>query len=366
MRRYISEKFDFKFLNRIMYVGAFIAIYYVLKNVGLLDKVFEALAALTPVYIGILICWISMPLKNRFRKIGFSKNAAALTSLILIFGILILLCAIIIPMFVQQLASFVKELPNIYTSVILKVNELLKDNLGIESGIQISNSIKSLDFIQKYLGNIVDYSINTVQSAIGIVVAIGTTIVVSFFMAKDIEKLKSGIIGFFSKNSKDGNRYKMVTEIDAVIMKYIKGVVLDSFIVGLMTTVVCMILKLDYAIIFGILIMFLNLIPYIGAILSYTIASLYALSVGGPALALITFISLAIVQVIDANILQPNIIGKSVDIHPVVILAGLIVFQLFFGVVGMIIAVPILSVIKVIMKYKLDIPIEEPEEIEEK
>lgn len=365
MKKNNTETFNFKFLNRIMYIGAIIAVFYVLQNLGFIDKFFLALKALTPVFIGIIICWISIPFKNKLRKLGLSKNISAIISLILIFGIIILIFSLVIPMFIQQLASLVKEMPNIYTTAIVKINDLLKDNLGVEDAIKISSSIKNLDFVQNILSNVIDYSINTVQSVIGVIVTIGTTIIVSFLVATDIDNFKLGLIGFFSKNSRDGNRYKMITEIDNVIMSYIRGVGIDSVIVGLMTTVVCMILKLDYAIIFGILIMFLNLIPYIGAILSYSIASLYALSVGGPALAAITFISLLIIQIIDANILQPNIIGKSVDLHPVIILSGLIVFDLFFGIVGMIIAVPILSVIKVIIKYKLDIHEDDIDNIED-
>lgn len=355
MKKSNTETFDFKFLNKIMYVGAIIAVFYVLQNIGFLDKLVLTLKALIPVFIGIFICWISIPFRNKLRKIGISKNVSAILSLIFIFGIIIIVFSIVIPMFVQQVASLVKDMPNIYATAIVKINEIIKDNLGMDNVFKISDSIKNLDLVQNVLSNIINYSINTVQSVIGVLITIGTTIIVSFFIATDIDKFKSGIMAFLSKNGKDSNRYKMIKEIDMVTMSYIRGLAIDSFIVGLMTTVVCMILKLDYAIIFGILIMFLNLIPYIGAILSYSIASLYALSVGGPALAAITFISLLIIQIIDANILQPNIIGKSVDLHPVVILAGLIVFQLFFGVVGMIIAVPILSVIKVIIKYKLDI-----------
>ena len=363
MGDYREEKFNFKFLNRIMYIGAIIAIYYVLKNIGIVDMVTKALVALTPVYLGIIICWISMPLANKLRKIGLSKNLAAIISLIIIFGIIIVVLSIVIPMFIEQAASLIKDLPSIYSKIVEKVNGFISSRLGLETKINISDSIKNLDIVQKYLSNIVDYSITTIQSVISIVIAVGTTIVVSFFMVKDMDKFKSGVISLLSRNGKDKNRHKMINEIDITINKYIKGLFLDSFIVGLMTTVVCLILKLDYAIIFGILITILNLIPYIGAVLSYLIASLYALTVGGPALAIVTFISLLIVQIIDANILQPNIIGKSVELHPVVVLAGLVVFELYFGIVGMIIAVPIMSIIKVIMKYKLIMNIDEEEKV---
>ncbi len=363
-----SEKpnvFDFKFFNKLMYIGAAIIVYYVLKNIGIFDKLVEALLALTPVYLGIIICWISMPLSNKLRKFGLSKNLAAIISLVIIFGIIIAVFSIMIPMFIDQLTALIKELPNIYSSVVTKINAFLYDRFGIESGLQISDSLKDLDIVKKYMGQVLTYSITTLQSAISVIVTIGTAIVVSFFMVKDMDKFKETIIDILSKSSKDSRRRKMILEIDSTINSYVKGVIIDSVIVGIMTTIVCMVLKLDYAIIFGIIIMFLNLIPYIGAILSYTLASLYALTVGGPVLAIITFVALFLVQVIDANILQPNIVAKSVKLHPVVVLGGLIVFQLFWGIFGMIIAVPVLAIINIILKYKFstDYEIEEEEKV---
>ena len=349
------EKFDFKFLNTIMYIGAIIGIYYVLKNIGIMDKIVQAFFSLIPVYIGFLICWLSSPLANKLRKLGLNKTLSSFISLIIIFGVLIALFSFVIPMFVSQLTNLIKDLPHIYSVVVEKVNWFLTEKIHLENGLNISSNFEDLELverIQNNLGNIVDYSINTLQSVFGVLVTIGTTIVVSFFMVKDIDKIKAGIISFFSKNAKNNNRYKMIKEIDETLMSYIKGVAIDSFIVGVITTIVCMVLGLDYAIVFGILIMLLNLIPYIGAILSYSIASLYALTVGGPFLAIITLVCLIGVQIVDANILQPNIVAKSVNLHPVVVLSGLIVFDLFFGIVGMIIAVPVLAVIKIILKYK--------------
>lgn len=360
-----SNVFDFKFLNKLMYIGTAIIIYYVLKNIGIFDKLVDALLALTPVYLGIIICWISMPLSNKLRKIGLSKNLAAIISLVIIFGIIIAVFSIMIPMFIDQLTALIKELPNIYSSMVTKINAFLYDRFGIESGLQVSDSLKDLDIVKKYMGQVLTYSIITLQSAVSVIVTIGTAIVVSFFMVKDMDKFKETTIDILSKSSKDNRRRKMILEIDSTINSYVKGVIIDSVIVGIMTTIVCMVLKLDYAIIFGIIIMFLNLIPYIGAILSYTLASLYALTVGGPVLAIITFVALFLVQVIDANILQPNIVAKSVKLHPVVVLGGLIVFQLFWGILGMIVAVPVLAIINIILKYKFstDYEIEEEEKI---
>ncbi|MEG0873367.1 MAG: AI-2E family transporter [Clostridia bacterium] len=354
-----AEKFDMSFLNKVMYIGAIVALILILKNLGVMDKIIDALIALTPVYIGIIICWISMPLANKLRRIGVSKSISAIVALIIIFGVLIAMVSFLIPMFINQFSDLLKEFPNIYSSIVNSINNFIHNSLHIETEFMIPNNFNKTALVQKYGSAVINYSINTLGNVVNFVVCIVTGIVVSFFMVKDIDKFKNGIIAFFSKNSTDNNRYKMLTEIDSTIMSYIKGIVIDSIIVGLMTTVVCMVLGLDYAVVFGILIAILNLIPYIGAVLSEVVAALYALSVGGPVLAIITFICLVVVQIIDANILQPNIIAKSVNLHPVVVLAGLIVFGLFWGIVGMFIAVPILAVLKIILKYKFDLEINE-------
>ncbi len=356
-----DKKFDFKFLNFMMYFGFAVAIYFLLKNIGMLDKIIESIVALTPVFLGIILCWISTPLTNKLRKIGLSKNLSAILSLILIFGLIIVVFSMIVPIFISQFSNLIKDFPSIYDDIVDKLNPFLNENLNIDANIKHFNEIISKDIILDNLDNILTYSISTLQSVFSVLVTIGTTIVVSFFMVKDMDKFKERIIMFFSRNGKGGKTYKMLSEIDAAVMSYVKGTILDSIIVGILTTIVCLILGLDYAIVFGILITILNLIPYIGALLSELLVALYALTVGGPIFAIVTFACLLLVQIIDANILQPNIIGKSVNLHPVVVIGGLIVFNLLFGIVGMIIAMPILAILKIIIEYKFSVQFDEIE-----
>lgn len=354
---------DFKFINLTIYGAAFIGLYFFLRNVGIMEKIFKGIAALAPVFVGIIVCWVSMPLVRRLRKIGFGKNISAFIALIIIFGIIGLAIGLLVPILIEQLTHLIKELPGIYSSVISFANKFLMDNFDMQTGIDIKSSLKSLDFVEGNLTNALNYSINTVQSVVGFVISFFTAIIISFFMAKDMDKFKENVIAFLSRNSKDDRKHKMIVEIDETCMSYIKGYALDSLIVGILTTIVCLILKIDYAVVFGLLLMIFNFIPYIGAILSYLVVTLYALATGGPVFALITFLCMAIIQIIDANILQPKIIAKSVDLHPVVVISGLIVFQLLFGIVGMLIAMPVLAGIKVYLKYKFNL---DEYEIEEK
>ena len=348
----MKKEFDFKFLNKTMYIAVLIVLFYVLKNLGIIDKLVEINSALMPVYAGIVVCFLSTPLANKLKKIGMSKKWAAIISLLIIYGILIGLFTLVIPMFVDQLKNLITNLPEIYTDIVTKVNEFLHSNVGLEDEISIATDIKNLEFVNKYLGNILTYSITTLQSAVGIIISIFTTIVVSFFMVKDLDELKKKLVAYFSNNGKNKGRYTLIEDIEMTVLSYVKGVTIDSCIVGLLTAVLCIVLKIDYAIVFGLLITVLNFIPYLGAIVSEVIIALYALTIGGPLFALLTFIMLVVIQIIDANVLQPNIVAKSVDLHPVVVFVGLIIGNLLMGIVGMIIVVPLLAVIKIIIRYK--------------
>ncbi len=355
-----DNKFDFKFLNKLMYMSAVILVFVALKGLGVLDKVWELIAALAPLLVGIVICWISKPIANRLRKFGISKGISATIALLIIFIIIGLALAYIIPVMVTELTQFIKDVPNLYSSAVNKVNMFLYDKFSLN--YTISPNIGDIGFLSDITSNILNYSMDTAQKVGSFLISAVTAIMISFFMVKDMDRTKNSIIVMISKNNKNSNTYKMLTEMDGILNSYIRGLLIDSFVVGIMTTILCLVLKLKYAVIFGILITFLNLIPYIGAIISYCITSLYAMTVGGPILGLITLIASFVIQLIDANILQPNIIGKSVKLHPVLVICGMLVFERLFGIIGMVIAMPVLALAKIFIKYKFNISFDVEEE----
>ena len=350
-----DKRIDYRFLNFVLYSGFGIVLFFVLRSVGIISKIIDILIALVPIFIGVILCWIAQPLVTKLRKLGLSKTVSAFVTLIIIFGIIILAFSVIIPIFIAQFTSLIKDLPQLYDNLTKTLNPALLQKLGTTNSMKNFQDIITSDFATNFVRNILNYSISTIQAIIKVVITIGTVIVVSFFLIKDMDIFKERIISFFSKNSKGSKRYKMLTDIDNMITSYIKGNIIDSIIVGILVWIVCAILKIEYGVVFGILTAILNFIPYIGAIISEIVIAIYAYTTGGIIFALITFISLFSVQIIDANILQPNIIAKSVNLHPVVVIGGLIVFNLIFGIFGMVIAMPTLAAIKIILEYKFSI-----------
>ncbi len=353
----MKKEFDFRFLNKIMYVAAAIAIFYVCKNLGLVDVLLEINSALIPVYIGIVICFLCMPISRRMRKWGMDKKWAAIISLIIIYVIIAVIFALVVPVFVKQVAEFITNFPTIYTNIVVKINDFMHTTLKISTDYSISTNFKELnymDFLDDFKDDMLGYSITTVQSIFSILIKFVTVIVISFFLVKDMEDINKKIIYKFSRDGKDKKRYKLITGIEGAVGSYVKGMVIDSIVVGILTTVLCFVLKLDYALVFGLLITVLNFIPYVGALLSEVIIALYAMTVGGPFFGILTFGLCLGIQLLDSNVLQPNIVAKSVDLHPALVFIGLIIGELLFGMWGMLLAVPIIAIIKVIIVNSKD------------
>ena len=362
----MKKEFDFRFLNKMMYVAAAVILFYVCKNLGIIDKILEINSALVPVYIGIVICFFCMPLARRLRKWGVNKKGAAIISLIVIYAIIALVIALVLPMLVKQIGDFIANLPTLYTDVVVKINDFIHNTLKISEEFSIATDLKELNYMQfvtKFKDDMVNYSISTVQNVISAIIKFITVIVISFFLIKDTEDINKKIINKFSRNGKDVRKYRLIIGIEQTVGAYVKGMFTDSVIVGILTTVLCIVLKLEYALVFGLLITVLNFIPYVGAIVSEIIIALYAMAVGGPFFGILTFGLCLAIQLLDSNILQPNIVAKSVDLHPALVFTGLIVGELLFWVWGMLLAVPIIAIVKVIINTSKD---EIKEKIKEK
>ena len=113
------------------------------------------------------------------------------------------------------------------------------------------------------------------------------------------------------------------------------------------------IIGLKSALLFGLFCGITDLIPYIGPYLGTVVATVVGLT-QSPLIGLGVFIIACVVQLIESYVLQPIVMSKATNLHPVVIICGLLIFGHFFGIVGMILASPIMSVIKVIFEFIIE------------
>lgn len=173
--------------------------------------------------------------------------------------------------------------------------------------------------------------------------------VLVFYFLKDYDKIKAYFKRFIPKKYRSQSS-KMVHAIDETLGDYIRGQLLVCLFVSLTSLIIFKLLGMDFALLLAILMGITNLIPYFGPIIGAAPAVAIALTVSGK-LVIFVIVAVFIIQLIESNLLSPYIVGKSINIHPIAIIFALLLGGQLFGIVGMIIAVPTMTIAKVIIRH---------------
>lgn len=147
-----------------------------------------------------------------------------------------------------------------------------------------------------------------------------------------------------------------------IFFKFISSQLIDALIVGIIVSIGMWILRVKYWVLLGFMIGLFNIIPYFGAIVGVTIAAIITLLTGGFSKAIWMLIVVIILQQLDANIINPKIIGNALKLSPILVIFAVTLFGAYFGVLGMFLAVPIIAVIKILVNDFIDYKIKNKEE----
>lgn len=199
--------------------------------------------------------------------------------------------------------------------------------------------------------------LNILQGAVGIIVTVVLVPVFLVFLLHDKTKIFKGIVGIFPKKYRV-HIGELGKRADDVIEKYFNGRFLSMFIVSILFTIVLIIFgfSVDKAIFFGFTLGFLDIIPYIGGFIGIMLPVLFSFTITDSVLfGQYAFIGLIacnlVIQGLQANVIQPYIMGKEVNLHPLLVLSSFIFFGALFGITGIILAIPITGTIKTSFEY---------------
>ena len=245
-----------------------------------------------------------------------------------------------------------------YEKIMQKYNSLPEDSI---IKVQIVNeavkTIQQID-IKQYLSieKIFDYisgAINAVTSIFNVFVAV----IVSIYILssrdtifKFARKLAEAI--FKEKTYKNVGKY--FNNSNEIFFKFIASQFLDAVIIGILVTIALSIMKVKYAPLLGFFIGLFNMIPYIGAIIAVGLSAIITIITGGINQAIWMLIITILLQQIDANIINPKIIGQSLKISPLLVIFAITVGGAYFGMLGMFLAVPAIAVIRIIVEDYVD------------
>ena len=310
------------------------------------------------------------------KKINFLKKHRRGISVLTVYFIVFIILFIIINFIRPALANSVKELamniPNYYNSAIAFLKNLPEDSIWSELNVAaLVENLESFNISETIvdwvdLENATQY-IKGIVGAAGIVFDIFVIIVVSVYILlerSDIRSFVQNLCQAVFSEEKNKKLSEIYENSNFVFYNYITSQILDGFIVGIIVSIIMSIMKIRYAVLLGFMIGLFNVIPYFGAIVAILIASVITIFTNGFATAAWMTIIVIAVQQIDANIINPRILGNSLKISPILVIFATTVGGAYFGIVGMFLGVPVVALIKIFILQFIKNKNEDKEKIE--
>ena len=332
------------------------------------DVIGNFLNIIAPFFVGIFIAYILyMPCRKfeilfRRSKAKFLKRRARTFSIITVYlvivAIIVVLFSFILPVVWDSIVDFVSNIQSYYETAIDRYNNLPQDSILKSQQVNdFIDSIRHID-IREYFNfdRVMEYISGAISAVTGIV-NVFVAVIVSIYVLAERGKILTFVKRFAEAIFKE-RTYKNIDKYykhsNEIFFKFIASQFLDAVVVGILVTIAMSIMGVRYAPLLGFFIGLFNMIPFVGAIIAVGISAIITLITGGLSQAIWMLVVVIILQQIDANIINPKIVGKSLKISPILVLFAVTIGGAYFGILGMFLAVPVIAIIKILIEDFVD------------
>jgi len=324
----------------------------------LLFFLFKIQSVLIYIAISAVLSLIGRPIVRFFKtKLKFNNTLAVVTTMLFLIGLFVGLVLMFIPLIVEQGRNLsllnIEQLQNNIENLYYQISEYFAiNNIDVAQSIEDSKLLTKIDY------SIIPNFLNSVISGFGsFSIGLFSVLFITFFLLKDSHLLQQGILVFVPDN-KETRSIKSFEKIKDLLSRYFIGLILQILILFIIYTVVLLIFGIKNAIVIAFLCALLNLIPYVGPLIGgflmliLTMSSNLGASFSDVILPKTIYVMIGFVfgQLVDNFFSQPFIFSKSVKSHPLEIFLVIVIAGLLFGVIGMIVAIPTYTALKVILK----------------
>ena len=311
-----------------------------------------------PIILAVIVYYLLRPILRLLEKIKIKRVWGILIIFLVLVGLITLLVFLVFPFLKGQVFNLVEELPTYFIQLFNDLDNFLRTSVFKNYYLQIENDVTSvLNGLPAEIGDFVQNTVTGIATGISSIVGVLTSFVLAivtvpfivFYLLKDGEKLPNYVMKLFPPRMRD-DLHEVFSGIDRQISSYIQGQILVSMCIGLMIYIGFTIIQMPYALLLGVIAMVTSVVPYLGPVIAITPAAIIAL-VKSPLLLVGLAIVWTIVQLIEGKFISPQIMGKSLHIHPITIIFILITAGSLFGVPGVILGIPGYAILKVIVSH---------------
>lgn len=329
--------------------------FWFLSASALLILFYATREILFPFVFGLILAYLSAPLVKRIEEKGFSRLNATLTICIPLFCILFGLLFLLIPLLKTQVSHLIIDLPNLTAGL---QHYIIQNLDSIQKYVPRKEWIALRHEVLDYLPNAVSWLLHFIKGILmnGLVIAnllLLLTIVpiTTFYLMRDWELIRNSLQSLIPRsNYKDC--ITIFNEMDMRLSGFIRGQLIVSAILAIYYATALTIFDIEYNILLGVLTGFFTFIPYIGIMsgfISCLFVTLYQFG-DWPHFLGLCFIFL-VGQMLEGGVLLPRIMGKRVGLHPLWIIFALLAGGLLFGFVGLLLSIPLASILGVLIRF---------------
>lgn len=344
-------------IGKILYILFIILLIYVLTLIfrewHILSFIGKILSIISPLFIGWFIAWLLNPLVKKLMSKNVKKGLAVTFAYLIVLVVIGVILGFTIPSLGDQISDLLAAVPKIVNDVGGWIDDLF---------VKLSNlSLQNLDnvkeaFLLKINTFAVDIQTNLPELAVdivsGLASGIGTIIlslVLAFYISYDFDKVSDGFVNLFPKRTRKDLTH-LLNKLNDSLYSFVSGTLWLSLLLFVVSIIGFSIIGLNAPILISFICVITNLIPYIGPYMGAAVAAAIGFA-ESPLIGILTLVFILIVQTIDGQILNPLVMSKKMDLSPITIILSLLVFEYLFGIFGMVIATPVVALLKIIYVF---------------
>ncbi len=304
-------------------------------------------AVLAPFLVAMIISYTLNPIVNMLHDRKVPRTAAVLLIYAVFLSVSVVILMNVIPMFMNQVEELNEHMPELTTRAQGLVDRFNNNNAlpdAVRDGID--RSIGTLEKrIEQWIANFLD-NIDSVVNALFIVMIIPF---LAFYMMKDLDVFERAALQYVPR-ARRKHAVRLLKDIDAALGSYIRGQLIVSVCVGVLAYIGYLIIGMPYPLLMAGFVSLFDIIPYLGPFFGALPALVMATTVSWKMVLMVIVVNM-ICQNLESNVISPQVVGKSMKMHPLTIILVLLIGGELAGIVGMILAVPFYAAMKVVVQH---------------
>ncbi|UNC92593.1 AI-2E family transporter [Candidatus Contubernalis alkaliaceticus] len=308
------------------------------------------ISVLFPFLASFIIAYLLNPLLEFVCQKNISRSVGIFIIYLAFFLTLVLLSINVIPSLMGEMQKLLVKVPMYSSQIQQFIVEMQQDYHRFNLPDSIRSVIDTnIDQFQGLILDLLEGFTETVINLFSHIILLVLIPLLVFYILKDLENIKRFIYKMIPHKYR-GRVRAAAEDIDKTLGAYVRGQIFISIFVAGMVYVGLLVLGVEFALLLAIINGVTNVIPYFGPIIGAVPAFFIAL-LESPLLALKVILMITIVQQVESHVLTPTVFGKNLGLHPVIVILSLLAGGSFFGLLGLIFAVPVVAVIKVLFKH---------------